>query len=146
MIKEELSYANDLRDLANQLKHPILKVLFLGVALDSEKHSKLYEAILSILIKEYPLISQEKLDLIKERIKKHIEIEERMIELTKKLTEKTKDLRLKLILSAIHDNEVKHHSLLQNIEKNIAEAETLTKEALWDMIWKDSLWHGASGG
>ncbi len=146
MAKKERSYAKELSDLADEINHPVLKALIAGIASDSEKHSRFYEAVIALLSSKYPLLSQEKLDLIRDAVRRHIEVEAEMIKLTKEWAEKTDDSRLKLILMAIHDDEVKHHSLLVSIERHIARAETLTEQDLWDMIWKDSLWHGAPGG
>lgn len=47
---------------------------------------------------------------------------------------------------AIYDDEQKHHKLLLDIKDKIAKRETLTEDVLWDLIWKDSPWHGAPGG
>jgi len=146
MIDREETYARDLEDLANKVSHPVLKALITGVASDSRKHSNFYAAVLALLTEQAPLMSQEKLDLIQEAIRKHIRLEEEMIKLTEEWLSKVDDSRLKLILAAIRDDEIKHHSLLVSIEKHIARAETLTEQDLWDMIWKDSLWHGAPGG
>jgi len=32
------------------------------------------------------------------------------------------------------------------LKKNIAEESALTEEVFWNMVWKDSSWHGAPGG
>lgn len=146
MAEKEKEYAGKLRRLSDEIGHPVLKALITGIASDSEKHGMFYEAVVKLLSEEYPLMSQEKLDLIHEAIKKHIDVEAEMIKLTGELAKEVKDPRLKLILMAIHDDEVKHHNLLVSIEKHIAEALTLTEQDLWDMVWKDSLWHGAPGG
>lgn len=69
-----------------------------------------------------------------------------MINLVKELIKKTTDPRLKIILEAIYSDELKHHNILVNLLKNIAEREVYTEEELWDAIWKDSPWHGAPGG
>ena len=76
----------------------------------------------------------------------NIEMEAEMVEFTRKLALEADDPRLKLIFSAIHADELKHHKLLLDIEKQIAERETFTEEELWDAIWKDSPWHGSPGG
>jgi len=146
MADKEKKYAKELQDLADQVSHPVLKALIAGIASDSEKHSMFYEAITVLLSSRHPLMSQENLDLIRDAVRRHIEVEAEMVKLTKKWAEETDDPRLKLILMAIHDDEVKHHSLLVSIERHIARAVTLTEQDLWDMIWKDSLWHGAPGG
>jgi len=94
-----------------------------------------------------PFISEEELEIIKKGIRKHIEIEAEMIEFTRKLVKETTDPWQKMILAAIYEDEVKHHKVLvDDIEKNVAEAETFTEEQLWDAVWRDSPWHGSPGG
>jgi hypothetical protein len=53
---------------------------------------------------------------------------------------------VKLLISAIADDESRHHKLLLDIKEKIAKPETLTEDILWEMIWKDSPWHGTPGG
>jgi len=134
------------RFLSGALNSISTKSLFIGISSDSEKHSKIYEAIALILTSQYPLISQENLDEINEVIKRHIETEEEMIKVTKELISQVKDPKIKLLLSAIHADEIAHHRVLVSVKENIAKALTLTEDELWNLIWKDSLWHGAPGG
>lgn len=142
----EEKYAEELRKLATSLQHPVLQALFLGIAKDSEKHSLFYKSIAKVLGGVQPLISEEDLKKISETITKHIELEARMMEEARTILEGTNDPRVKLLAAAIYEDEAKHHKLLVNIKEKIAEAETLTEQVLWDMIWKDSPWHGAPGG
>jgi hypothetical protein len=39
----EETYANELKKLANSIKHPVLRVLFESIAKDSEKHALMYK-------------------------------------------------------------------------------------------------------
>lgn len=146
MIEKEFEYAKELRELASKFRHPVLQVLLVGIALDSEKHSAFYEAVTKILTETQPMLSEEELAIIKEGIRKHIEAEAEMIRLTKELIEKSSDSRLKLVLTLIHEDEVRHHRILKALEKEIAEKDTLTEADVWDMIWKDVAYHGAPGG
>lgn len=57
-----------------------------------------------------------------------------MISLTRKLLDEISDPRLKLVLSAIYEDEIKHHELLLSIKKNIAKCEKYGEEELWDAI------------
>jgi len=50
------------------------------------------------------------------------------------------------VLEAIYSDELEHHKLLVSIKRNIAEKEKFGEEELWDMVWKESPWHGAPGG
>ncbi|MFX0052496.1 MAG: ferritin-like domain-containing protein, partial [Candidatus Hermodarchaeota archaeon] len=56
------------------------------------------------------------------------------------------DEKEKMIIKAILNDEIRHHTLLKKIHKMIVEKETITEQDLWDMSWKDSLFHGTPGG
>lgn len=146
MSIREKKYAEELRELADKFKHPVLQALIMGIAQDSDKHSIFYKSVEELLSRVQPLLTEEELEIIKKGIRKHIEMEAEMVEFTRKLAQETDDPRLKLVFSAIHADELKHHKLLLDIEKQIAERETFTEEELWDAIWKDSPWHGSPGG
>ncbi|MEM2157696.1 MAG: hypothetical protein QXO72_01615, partial [Sulfolobales archaeon] len=141
-LKErESSYAKDLRSVVTAFKHPILQTLIYGISYDSEKHSMFYASLISMLEKAVAL-SEEELKIISTVIDNHIKVEEMMIESTREMLKTVEDDRFKLILSAIHNDELIHHKLLLSIKKAIAEAATTTEEVVWNMVWKDSPYHG----
>jgi len=145
-IQLEKKYAEELKNLAEATKHPVLRTLFLGIAQDSIKHSMMYEAILQLTSQIQPFITLEELKNIATIISKHIETELKMLEEARKLLSTSQDPRIKLLVAAIADDEAKHHALLLAIKKNIAEEEAFTEEIYWDLVWKDSPWHGTPGG
>lgn len=146
MAEKELAYSKSLGALALKLNHPVLKSLLIAIAGDSAKHSMFYKAMLKLTSMQLPLMPEEDLDIITKEIEGHIKIEEEMIKVVDELMNATNDPRLKIVLESLREDEVKHHKLLLNIRDKIAKIETLTEEALWDMLWRDSPWHGAPGG
>ncbi|MEB3825743.1 MAG: ferritin-like domain-containing protein [Desulfurococcales archaeon] len=146
MVEEEKKYAEELEELSKSFRHPVLQAMIRGIARDSFKHSILYEAIARLLKETQPALTEEELKLIKEGLEKHIKMEAEMVRLTSEWARQTSDPRLKLLLTAIHEDEVKHHKILVDIKDRIAEAETLTEQDIWDAVWKDSPWHGSPGG
>lgn len=142
----EESYAKQLSALSEKIRHPVLKAIFAGIAKDSEKHSVFYRAIAEALSGSQPFLIEEELREIAEVIGKHIEMEAKMLEEARKLLDSTSDPRAKLLLAAIVEDEARHHALLVSVKKRIAEPETFTEETLWDMVWKESPWHGTPGG
>ncbi|MEM4576712.1 MAG: hypothetical protein QW701_04535 [Candidatus Nezhaarchaeales archaeon] len=146
IAKKELAYSKSLGALALKLSHPVLKSPLIAIAGDSAKHDMFYKAMLKLTSMRSPLMPEEDLELITKEIEKHIKIEEEMIKVVNELMNATNDPRLKVILEPLREDEVKHHKLLLNIRDKIAKIETLTEELLWDIIWRDSPWHGAPGG
>lgn len=142
----EEAYARELEKLARSTKHPALRALIEGVAKDSEKHALMYRAVVELVSATQPFISEEEYKEIAVIISEHVETETRMLEKAKDIALSSIDPRTKLLVSAIVDDEYRHHELLLSIKNNVVKAETLTEELLWQMIWKDSPWHGAPGG
>ncbi len=146
MVEEEKKYAEELEKLSQSFKHPMLQGLIKGISLDSRKHSILYAAMASLLKETQPGLTEEELEIIRKGIEKHIEMEAEMVRLTGQWAEETDDPRLKLLLKAIHEDEIKHHKILVDIKDKLAKEETITEEDIWDAVWKDSPWHGSPGG
>ncbi|MCX8169650.1 MAG: hypothetical protein N3D72_01020, partial [Candidatus Methanomethyliaceae archaeon] len=124
----------------------VLSAIFLAISKDSEKHGELYKSMAKLLKEAQPFISEEDFKIIKNTIDDHIKLERAMLEKARALLSELNDSRMKLILAAIVEDEGKHHKLLLDIREKIAKIETLTENMLWDMIWKDSPWHGSPGG
>ena len=146
MSSREKEYSEKLAGLAEKFRHPLLQSLILAISRDSMKHSIFYKALADLLSMAQPVLTEEEYKAIAEGIDEHIRMEEDMIKFTKELADQVDDPRLKLVLLAIHEDEVKHHKLLLSIKKNIAEKEKFGEEELWDAVWKDSPWHGTPGG
>ena len=142
----EEKHAKALRSLAAELKHPVLATIFMSIARDSEKHADVYRSLAKLLSEVQPFISEDDLKKIAQVIDTHINTEAEMLRTASELMKSISDPRAKLLLAAIADDEHTHHKLLLNIKEKIAKAETITEELVWDMIWKDSPWHGTPGG
>lgn len=148
LAEAESKYAEELRKLASSIRYTAaLSAIFAALSKDSEKHAELYESLLKIVSETaQPRIFNEDLKLVSEAIDRHIETERRMIEEARKLLDKIEDSRVRLLLSAIYEDEVKHHKLLTDVKDKIAKIQTLTEEEFWNEVWRDSPWHGAPGG
>ncbi|MCE4622057.1 MAG: ferritin-like domain-containing protein [Desulfurococcales archaeon] len=145
-LKDELTYAARLRKLADSLKHPVLKALFSAIAKDSEKHNLILTGMKEYLENNRPFITEEDIDAIKKSIKEHIEEESHSIKELTRLKEQVKDPAILLLVEAMLEDEMRHHALLVQIEKIIAQKEKITDQELWESLWLHSPYHGAPGG
>jgi len=147
MQKLEKEYAQKLRDSAKEVKNPVVKAVMEAVSQDSFKHSMLYEVITELLSKEHPFISEEVSEQIRKEIDEHIKTESEMIKVVRETLEKgVSNKAVKFLLEAILRDEVFHHALLTKVNEMIVKRETFTESDMWDLIWKESVWHGTPGG
>lgn len=148
LAEAERKYSEELRVLADSVKYAtVIAAVIDAVASDSEKHARLYESMLKIVSGWHqPSLFEEDLKLVAQVIDRHIETEKRMIEETRKLLEEVSDSRMRLLLAAIYEDEVKHHRVLTDIKDKIARAKVLSEEEFWEAVWRDSPWHGTPGG
>ena len=93
-----------------------------------------------------PFLSEEEHNKIADNIKWHIELEKKAIETYKKLAEEIDNEKAKFVVQQIYEDELRHHELLQKLYKMVVEAETLTEDDLWDLVWKDTTFRGGPGG
>ena len=119
------------------LQNILINELIMGIALDSKKHAVLLNALVSMHTKATPSVSEKYGSDIKESISEHIELERQAIDTYRKLLETIDDESEKIIIRAILDDEIKHHSLLKTIQKMIVDNLTLSEKEFWDMVEED---------
>lgn len=106
----------------------------------------MYEALAEMLSRPQPFISEGELGELREAVSHHVETKAEILEAVEGLMRSTTDPRVRLVLAAAWDDEMGHRELLSSIRDAIAAPKALTEERLWDIVWKDSPWHGAPGG
>lgn len=136
------SAETSVRDVSNVM----VKELILGIAMDSNKHSSLLNALIALNTGTTPLISEEITDQLKVNIEKHIKLEQQAIDTYKAFWKELDDEKEKVVVKAILNDEIRHHQLLKRLHEMIVEKEALTEQDIWDWTWKDSLFHGSPGG
>lgn len=144
----EADYSRSLASSVEGLKSPLIKALIIGVSKDSEKHSLIYEMLSMIASGEVSLISEDDAEKIRNEIEEHIRREAEMIRSVEKLLEENKDLNpaIRFLLETILRDERLHHALLLRLRDIVIGRYTLTDDDIWEMVWKDAMFHGAPGG
>ncbi|MEM0314416.1 MAG: ferritin-like domain-containing protein, partial [Candidatus Bathyarchaeia archaeon] len=91
-------------------------------------------------------LTQEQLDMQKSLIEKHIRIEAELIgRISAELTH-VENEKVKLLLTAILEDEKRHHRLLKDILEILVHGETITEDDWWEILWKNVPFHGSPGG
>lgn len=146
MVRMEEDHASNLSTSVKGLSNMVVREILRSIALDSQKHAGLYTAILSLLKGEDQALTEEEYDRLEAVMKKHIQMEERMMKEVKCLLETEGDSRIKHLLAEIYGDEAKHHALMKHLLEAVIRQETVFEEDIWDMIWKDVPGHGAPIG
>ncbi len=128
------------------MKNPAVKGVLKGVSLDSVKHAELYSAALTLLTQASTALNQGNLDEQRELIKKHIEIESKLIKVLQEKIPKIENEKVVFLLKAILEDEVRHHAMLKMVLEIIVHGETITEADWWKMLWENVPFHGAPGG
>ncbi|MFX1264930.1 MAG: ferritin family protein [Promethearchaeota archaeon] len=145
-IEMELSIIEIVKENVSKLGNAFIKDLLLGVSQDSQKHAALLKSLKKAVEGPTPFISEAERDKIARGIEKHIKMEENAVRTYQELADKSDNEQVKTIAMMIREDELRHHALLKELHKAVVEPETLTEDDIWDVLWKDTPWHGSPGG
>jgi hypothetical protein len=143
MAKMEEKHAVGLEKDVFGLGNVVVKGLVMSVAHDSQKHASLYRTIASLLKKESLTIVEREAVEFEASLKKHIEVEVKMLEEVEKLLKDEKDDRVKLLLSEVYADEQRHHTFMKNLLEAVIKRGTISDEGIWNLVWRDVESHGA---
>ncbi len=149
-LKEQVKVENKIVESLNkslpEIDNPTVKGVLKGVSLDSVKHAEMYASAVRLMTTVSKALTQENLDKQKDLVERHIEMEARLIRKISEVLPTVKDNKVKLLLSAILEDEKRHHGLLKQILEVLVKGETITEADWWDILWKDVPFHGSPGG
>jgi glutamate synthase domain-containing protein 2 len=128
------------------MKNPAVKGVLKGVSLDSVKHSELYSAAITLLTSASTALNQGHLDEQRALVKKHIDIEEKLIKKLQETLPTIENEKVVFLLKAILNDELRHHAMLKMVLEIIVHGETITEADWWKMLWENVPFHGAPGG
>ncbi len=139
-MEEEYAVAYDKNVMG--LGNVAIAELMMSVALDSKKHAGLYRAIATML--KGPLaITDMEYERLEGSLRRHVEVEARMMEEAKALMDGEEDDRVRRLLEEIYADEVRHHRFLSNLLEAVVKKDLIFESDVWDMIWRDVPTHGA---
>ena len=142
MAALEEGYALKYDESVMGLENVALRGLVIGVGYDSQKHAAMYRAIATIL--KGPLgVSDQEYEALEKRLKEHIEVEAKMLKLSKKLLDEEEDSRVKFLLEEIYADELRHHQFYKNLLEVVVSKDMIFQEDIFNQLWKDVPTHGA---
>ncbi|MEM3622550.1 MAG: ferritin-like domain-containing protein [Candidatus Bathyarchaeia archaeon] len=149
-MKRQIKIENEIVDSLNNalidMKNPPVRGVLKGISLDSVKHAEMYAAATELLTRVSQAITQEQLDRQKAVVEKHIRMEAELIKKISDVLPSVENEKVKLLLSAILEDEKRHHELLKMVLEILVRGEAITEADWWDLLWKNVPFHGAPGG
>jgi rubrerythrin len=128
------------------MKNPAVKGVLKGVSLDSVKHAELYSAAITLLTSASTALNQGNLDEQSALVKKHIDIEAKLIKKLQETIPTIENEKVVFLLKAILNDECRHHAMLKMVLEIIVHGETITEADWWKRLWENVPFHGAPGG
>ena len=120
-IEIEKAAREKIRKQEKKLDNVAAKLLLYEMRLDTNKHTKILQAILDVIGKvperlwDYRVNKYVDSLVAKRTLEEHMKIETEMLSRVEKEIKETKDEGIKLLLQHIAEDEKKHHKVLQTI-------------------------------
>jgi len=145
-IKIEKTIVDSVAEGLVEINNPAVKGVLKGISLDSTKHAEMYSSAISLLTSVPQALTEGNLDKQRELVEKHIRIEAEIIKKLRAVGPSVQNKKVKLLLTAILSDEVRHHTLLNKVLDILVRGETITDDDWWDVLWENVPFHGAPGG
>ena len=145
-IKIEKTIVASVAEGLVEIKNPAVKGVLKGISLDSTKHAEMYSSAINLLTSVPQALTEANLDKQRELVDKHIRIEAEIIKKLREVFPSVQNKKVKLLLTAILSDEVRHHDLLKKVLDILVRGETITDDDWWDVLWENVPFHGAPGG
>jgi len=126
------------KESVEEIENSLVKELILSIAIDSQKHKSMLNALITLVSETSPFIGEKQSDIIGKVIQEHIDLESSAIETYKELLKKLESEKERFVIRAIFQDEIRHHALLKRLMRVIIEKETLYTSEMWDFLWEDA--------
>jgi len=145
-IKVEKTIVDSVAEGLVEIENPAVKGVLKGISLDSTKHAEMYSSAINLLTSVPQALTEGNLDKQRELVEKHISTEVEIIKKLRDMIPSVQKKKVKLLLTAILSDEVRHHALLKKVLDILVRGETITDNDWWDVLWENVPFHGAPGG
>jgi len=142
MVKAEEEIVRSVESAVGDMKNIAVRSVLRGISYDSLKHAEMYRSASELFSESRPALDEGQLDAQATLVARHIAMEERVIAELEKVIPGVENEKVKFILTAIIEDERRHHSVLKRVEELLLKGETVTEEDWWDTAFGDvpGLW------
>jgi len=137
-VKEEQEATKLLHESIKKTNNPVIRLLLYQMALDSAKHERMLQAVLSFLDSPSSMPSCKESGEFNKIIEKHIEVEREMLQNFEKIVDMAEDKRVRFILEDIISDEKRHHAVIKRVHQLVCEGEKVKDEKWWDFLYRYS--------
>lgn len=145
-IKIEQTIVDSVNKGISDMQNPVVKGVLKGISLDSTKHADMYSSAISLLTSVSQALTEDNLKKQIALVEKHIQLEANIIKKLQDVVPSIQNEKVKLLLSTILSDELRHHALLKKVLSILVRGETITDNDWWDVLWENVPFHGAPGG
>jgi len=145
-IKIEQTIVDSVNKGISDMQNPVVKGVLKGISLDSTKHADMYSSAISLLTSVSQALTEDNLKKQIALVEKHIQLEANIIKKLQNVVPSIQNEKVKLLLSTILSDELRHHALLKKVLSILVRGETITDNDWWDVLWENVPFHGAPGG
>lgn len=138
----ENKIVESVNEAVKKIENEAVSTALKGISLDSKKHAMMYQSVIHLMTTTSAALNEEQLDLQKKIISNHIKMEEAVIKELETIVPSIEEEKVRLILSAILQDEQRHHKLLKTLYEILVRGEAVTEGDWWDALWGDvpGLW------
>ena len=144
-IKIEQTIVDSVNKGISDMENPVVKGVLKGISLDSTKHADMYSSAISLLTSVSQALTEDNLEKQTALVEKHIQLEANIIKKLQDVVPSIQNKKVKLLLSSILSDELRHHALLKKVLSILVRGETITDNDWWDVLWENVPFHGAPG-
>jgi rubrerythrin len=137
MAEMEEQYAIKLDKDFRGWGNPAVDALIEAIAFDSKKHAVLYRTAAYLLEGRSLSVIDIKFEGLEKSLRKHIEMEEKMLKRVKEMIGKVDNEGAKNLLVEIYSDEVSHHPFMKKLLELVLRGETITEEDVFNMVFRD---------
>lgn len=145
-IEVEKIIVDSVAEGLDEIKNSAVKGVLKGISLDSTKHAEMYSSAINLLSSVPQALTEDNLNKQRKLVEKHIQLEAEIIKKLRVVIPSIQNKKVKLLLSTILSDEVRHHSLLKKVLDILVRGETITDADWWDVLWENVPFHGTPGG
>lgn len=145
-IKIEQTIVDSVNKGISDMQNPVVKGVLKGISLDSTKHADMFSSAISLLTSVSQALTEDNLKKQIALVEKHIQLEANIIKKLQDVVPSIQNEKVKLLLSTILSDELRHHALLKKVLSILVRGETITDNDWWDVLWENVPFHGAPGG